>query len=164
MSQHVEGVEFLLCFALSVGHGAQSCCWVLQLAAASAGAGPECFRPVRSLRVQSLACPHLYLPRRCVLDATPPHRTPCWFPAFALGHKWFAPFGQGFPAPWWASRLRLEAEYTPLLRYQRLAIGKSGPFAAHKLTCIAGNNGWLCIFRPLFANEISCVTEACDTC
>ena len=49
------------------------------------------------------------------LDATPPHRTPCWFPAPALGNKWFASFGQGFPAPWWASRLRLEAVYTLLL-------------------------------------------------
>ena len=53
----------------------------LQLAGASAGAGPESLRLARSRRVQTLASPHFYLLRRCVLNATPPHCFPHRFPA-----------------------------------------------------------------------------------
>ena len=141
----------------------QSCCWVLQLAAASSGAGPQCLRPVRSLRVQSLACPHLYLPRRCVLDATPPHRTPCWFPAFALGHNWFAPFGQGFPAPWWASRLRLEAVYTLLPPLQNRTLTKTISKLAQNLFKIGSKlvQNWLNIDSKSAQNRLKIGTKYC---
>ena len=70
---------------------------------------------VRALRVQSLACPHLYLIRRCVLDATIPTAPPTGFP-HSWGHRSVATSGQDFLLLGGVDRPRLESVYTfPLL-------------------------------------------------
>ena len=69
---------------------------------------------VRALRVQSLACPHLYLIRQCVLDATIATAPPTGF-SQSWGHRMVASSGQDFLLLGVADRRRLEAVYTLLL-------------------------------------------------
>ena len=90
--------------------------WVLQLPAASAGAGPVVFSALsRVLRVQSLACPHLpaspMRPSWMQRSATAP---PAGF-SHSWGHRMAASPGQDFLLLGGTDRRRREAVYTLLL-------------------------------------------------
>ena len=59
-----------------------------------------CLELFQSARVdRSLACPRLYLTRRCVLDATIATAPPTGF-SHSWGHRMVASSWTGFPAPW----------------------------------------------------------------
>ena len=71
-----------------------------------------CLELFQSARVdRSLACPRLYLTRRCVLDATIATAPPTGF-SHSWGHRMVASSGQDSLLLGVADRPRLESEYT----------------------------------------------------
>ena len=62
-----------------------------------------------------MASPHFYLTRRCVLDATAPHRTSCWFPAQRGATGVLQLSDRSRLSHGGLNRLRLESVYTLLL-------------------------------------------------
>ena len=63
-----------------------------------------------------MASPHFYLTRRCVLDATAPHRTSCWFPAQRGATGVLQLSDRSRLSHGGLNRLRLESVYTLQLR------------------------------------------------
>ena len=114
--RRLEAVYTLLLYRQAWVTELKAAGWVLQLAAASAGAGPVVFLALsRALRVQSLACPHL--PGSPMRPSWTQRSPPLLLlVSHILGEKrMVASSGQNFLVLGVADRRRLEAEYTLLL-------------------------------------------------